>query len=359
MEIKDKKSELLSFLNSGILFHKDGGIHAWISNVNEPAFLYSEISGYFLTLSSYLISTGHVKESDPIFKQAEKTCKWLLEDMLTKHGSFVDRKSNDKFGSKTFFFDDFIIIQGIINYSSILGKKDILGRALILLKDLSSYWRDDQGYCSLKDLDGGLLDSQETWSTTIGPHHLKAVLPLLNAFESTKDSFYKDEAFSLKEYIFKNFLEDDLFLSEPDSIHSHSLLYALEAMIIFNHYFPDDVLKKVILKNFSTLTMQIDKGSIPRFKKEGVANYNPRVDIYFQYLRVQSLIEYLNITDLECNQKMIIERIEKYYNKDSYVFGTDGLGKEINDKTSWINFMALQYYISLETDKSLLLKYLV
>jgi hypothetical protein len=56
---------------------------------------------------------------------------------------------------------------------------------------------------------------------------------------------------------------------------------------------------------------------------------------------------------------MIIERIEKYYNKDSYVFGTDGLGKEINDKTSWINFMALQYYISLETDKSLLLKYLV
>ncbi len=359
MEIENKKSEILSFLNAGSLFNNEGGIYAWLSNDNGPSFLYSEISGYFLTLTSFLYSVGDLNEDDPAFKQAHKTCNWLLNSMLTENGSFIDRVTHNELGSRTFFFDDFMIIQGLLNYSSQIEDKELTEKTLVLLKKLSLFWRDDEDYNSLKNLKGENLDSQETWSTTVGPHHLKGVLPLLKAYHLTKDPFYKEEAYRLKDFILKNFLKDGLLESEAGSIHSHPLLYALEGMITFYNEFPEEDLKKLILVNFKSLSSKIIKGSIPRYKKEGEMNHSPRLDIYFQYLRVESLINHLDIAKLECKKKMIIENIEEYYNKDSYLFGADGLGKDINHRTSWINFMALQYYASLDKDKSLLLRYLV
>ncbi|MBT7608705.1 MAG: hypothetical protein HN576_03045 [Bacteriovoracaceae bacterium] len=350
MGLSPKTSKLITLLESKIFFNDAGGIYAWIDGQTKKAsFQYSEISGYFLSLTSFLKEHDKISKDSIIFRQASQTVEWLLNMRIENQISFIDRITEDEEGKVTYFFDDFIISNGLLNFSIVSSNQELKELALNLIDNQFQYWKSSTSFNSMKDLGGIVLDHQESWSTVFGPHHLKFLVPLINAFKISKDKKFLSHANELIEKTFNSFLKDSVLYSQENSIHIHSLLYALEGLCSYSQEIRDEKIISIISANFSMIQEYSKDHLIPRFIINNKANLNERMDVYFQFLRLDIILTSLNISKTKSNHKTLLSHCENFFKENHFVFGKESNGTPISDNTSWINFIALQYYVLSET----------
>lgn len=345
MEISLDRSyqDLKSWLNQGELFDKDGAIFSWNdpTDTSEP-FKYSEITGYFLTLTSYLYKLNSIDQQHNIYRQAKKSVNWLKKNYNKEISGFPFK--NDE--PISYSFDNTIIAFGLISFYKITKDKDAYHLAKLILDNFLTTWFKEDNLSARKNFEGKITDCKTTWSSKFGSFHAKANLALISMYELTKESKYREGAERLSKTILKKFYNESVFNSyEEEGTHLHPLIYTIEGLLFKDlrlnerNYITEiqDSLQWIYSKNGNQLFRSIYLNNL---------NAHMRVDIYFQLLRILEIIEDNNYCKLpNFNKSEILKNAAKYKcSRNIYTFGKSSKGDKIPHQTSWVNFMATQYF---------------
>ncbi len=220
-----------------------GGLHAWIDeSTGERAFLYPEITGYFLTLCVNL--SRHLPEDDWL-ERAERAAEWILRHGMTSTGAVLGRKYVDpQVGRRdprsnqhphSYFFNCGVVGLGLVALSEATGNDRWraaarrIGSFCLQAFEPADRLTHHAGF----DLSTGSPLIGDRWSQHGGPFLLKAALFL--------ERLTKLGGPAELGAFFERLLERTLaaqqvngrFPTDPtgDTTHLHSHLYTLEALL--------------------------------------------------------------------------------------------------------------------------------
>ncbi len=343
--------QILKLFEGNELTNSQGHVKSWssISTQNhDNSFIYPEICGYYLSFASYAYQIGQIRKESEIFKKARLTRDWLLEKCLTDKNLFCVRTSKDYFNT-SYFFDSSIILCGLLNFESIEPTNKINQINEILNHQFTLFFKNNEIIPII-----GNRPVLDTWSTLPGPHHFKNIICLIKADLNSSNRDRLDIFFNLlcKKFIKQN---NEIVISDSN-IHIHQLLYAIEGLSYYYHFHKkESVILDIIDINMRKINSLIKDGYLPRYITSQEINYSPRVDIYFQYLRMLKISNNLGV--LKSHIESCVN-IEQFQSPKGFLFGANSKGEKLDHINSWGNMMAYQY-LSLDNNEHTALEYLI
>ena len=237
-EVADKAISWL--LDSGIQFNSqspetDGGFASWYEQDTESSpYLYAEITGYMLTLLTWLNSR---KQDVRLLKSAIRAADWLIEISHKASGGFpclVPLRPN-RFEHKRdyiYTFDCGIILSGLVNLHRATGIPRFLSAAVTVADWMLRDLLEDTG--ALKPIynaaTGDWIYSDAEWSLCSGSYHTKVAIGLINLYDATKLPKYLNAATRICDFALAFQESNGRFVTFPESggTNSHPHAYAAE-----------------------------------------------------------------------------------------------------------------------------------
>ena len=359
------------FLNSGIQ-SEDGGFYAWqdVKDGSHP-YLYSEITGYAITLMSFLYT---LTKNDIFIERARHAAQWILQDAPGPGGSVLTRKylkdavEHYSFERGNIYsFDCAMVAFGMLKLYKISADEDYLACAQNLIGFLNNKMLKNSGlyYPVFDTKKESPYEDLNKWSTQSGSFHAKIVLCLCELASIKNEGSYSDLASKLIDSSIKNFYKAGRFITGTldGTSHFHPYCYTLEGMLYYSRRLKNDKYKNVIEDAFDWISgFQQEDGGFPTevFDKGKMSVAYQRSDIQSQVLRLSYFIA--SDIDREC----LIERFLKFQNIDKgsqggFLFGADRDGTARQHSNAWCSMFALQalYLASGKAESDIIMDYLV
>lgn len=239
----------LNWLTQSGIQDKNGGFYAWYRlDSKEYSFLYPEITGYAIQLLCKLHAQGY----SVCLPNAVKAGDWLVANQ-NKDGSFFCKQFSKTVNSQKdesfYTFDAGIISLGLLSLYRHTTNRKYLEAALKTLTLLLNYQKTDGSFNAGRSPNGRIINN-EHWSQTSSCHHLKLVIPLLQAYNVTYDDRYFRASKSLLGWGLNLQLNDGRFIQYNNSkqTYTHAHCYAAEGLLGFSSFCDgiDDYLSKRI-----------------------------------------------------------------------------------------------------------------
>ena len=234
--------ELTSFLAESNIVDSRGNVYSWV-NPRNPGFVYPEIMGLYLNLSSQLVSS---KTESSVGNQVLIPTRTKVDRLISRSTDRqLERRSHaiaqrlqklvplsgglGKQG-KIYVFDNCMAISGLLAYKKHLGgyvDDRVLSRmadfVVKLLERRQIYLPEN----------GEELKPQAHWSNIFGASMLKNTIALSGLAEETRDSAYSQLASEIAEEVVDSCFERGYFRSFPktNSVYTHAHCYALEGLL--------------------------------------------------------------------------------------------------------------------------------
>lgn len=161
-----------------------GGIAGWLDRERRPAFVYLEITGYYLTALAWLIAGAPGgRERADILARGRRALDWLssatAEGALPPTRLHLAPAATDWRNAAVFSFDLAMVARGVHCFAATAaagGAERIVASITGRLLELA---RGSAVLPSHAPANGGQTALPDRWSTRPGPHHLKAAAALL------------------------------------------------------------------------------------------------------------------------------------------------------------------------------------
>jgi hypothetical protein len=252
------KRALVWLLDSGIQqapgTSDAGGVWAWIDeDTRKPSYLYSEITGYFLSLCVQIhrqladLDPGSETERRARWLgRAEAAAAWLLDCAQDKSGAILSRKYLDAqaeardpwsfAGGRVAFFDCAMVGFGLVQLARATGEPRWLeGAERIGAYLLAQHETADHGHrFAAFDVHAGVPVAEGTrWSQHFGPFELKSALFLDSLADATQDTKYRGLLERILEYAVASQHPSGRFPTHPrgESTHLHPHCYTIEGLL--------------------------------------------------------------------------------------------------------------------------------
>lgn len=344
-------------LHSGIQ-NPEGSFNAWFDlEKNAHSYIYTEISGYALTLLLYL----YKEMGDNIyFQRAQKVGDWLLK--IQHHSgafptAFYLFDDSPKKSNGFHSFDAGMVFNGLANLFRHTKQEKYLISAKKAADWVLDYQKKDGSIAAIVDEDSSKVkDNEETWSSQPGSYHAKLAIGYLNLHDLTKEKKYLGAVRKLCDYA--------LFFQQPDgqfftygkikgtNFHPHA--YTAEGLFVAGTYLDEVKYKKAAQEATQWAISCSKEGIIPRHKHNNVFNYNERVDVLAQIYRLAILLGMKSDSDEE-----ILNRILEYQyfgknksQRGGFLFGKLSSGEKVPHINCWVSMFVLQA-LKLQQDQLL------
>lgn len=230
-----------------------GGVWAWhdISN-GERSFLYTEITGYFLT---HACNLAQFSGDDVWLQRARNAARWICDVAMTESGLLLTRKyprrgTNDPFDfiyRRVVFFDNCMAAYGLLRLGRVTGENCWLDAASGIAAAAAAAFtdRDNRLDCAVVDLSTGRpLANRDHWSLHPGSFHLKCAMLFEELDGIVPGCRYRELATGLLELSMTARCTDGSYLTSPvaGETHLHPLCYTIEGLLSLGHSRADSVL---------------------------------------------------------------------------------------------------------------------
>ena len=211
-----------------------GGVRSYYDEKKrEYAFLYPEITGYFISTMRFLYE--HEK-NERYIELAKASSEWLIQ-LYEKYGGIIQGVTVDGIPKKfVYSFDTGICSKGLLDCYAITKQEKFLDYAKKLNQWILEETIEDTGFVKpVKNLQTNEFEEDnKTWYKKSGCLHIKLVIPLLQLYKITNDEKLIKSAKKIADSITSYQNEDGSILLHNDNkiINLHTLLYALEGLIV-------------------------------------------------------------------------------------------------------------------------------
>lgn len=325
-----------------------GSFNAWYDlEKQRHSYVYTEISGYALTTLLFL----YEKESKQEFLERAKLVGDWLVGIQNEDGSMgtayylpgVDVQKPDSYHT----FDVGMVFNGLALMYKVSHEQKYLDSAKKAADWVISYQKEDGSIpAQVSRENGEVTDSEKTWSTQSGSFHSKLAIGLLNIYDLTKDEKYKKSAIGLCDYALTRQEISGQFLTYGEQVgtNMHPHLYSAEGLFVAGSYLKESRYLDASRKAVEWTISLYKDGLVPRHKHDDRLNYNSRIDIISQALRMAVIFQ----IDIERHEELS-ETILKYqYNGEPKVqqggiaFGHMSDGKDAPHLNCWVTMFAIQ-----------------
>ena len=225
-------------LKSGIFVsdssdHNYGGVYSFFDEEkNEFAFLYPEITGYFISTMRFLYE--HEK-NEKFVKMAKASSNWLIR-LYEEHGGIIQGISTNGIPQKyAYSFDTGICSKGLLDCFAITKEEKFLEYAKKLNQWILNETIESNGFVKpTKNLQTNRFEEDtKVWYKRSGCLHIKLVIPLLQQYQITKNESLLNMAKKIADSILSYQNNDGSILLHADNkiINLHTMCYALEGLI--------------------------------------------------------------------------------------------------------------------------------
>ena len=359
-------------INSGIQIRsedhsKSGGFSAWYEmDTDVYPFIYSEITGYMLTMMCWEYSkTGNIK----YLESAIHAGNWLINTTHEPNGGFhcihplIDERNEFK-KNQQYSFDNGIILNGLVNLYRHTREERWLASAVTVADWLINFAQRPNGaFFPVYQMDEDrFFESDKEWSLCSGSYHGKIAIGLLNLYDLTKKQKYLSSAQKVCDFALGCQNSSGRFISflTRGGTNAHPHNYSCEALWVAGKYLGrEDYLVSAARGVEWILNLQDSQGIVPRLYKDDTPIYNERVDAISQTLRmaVLSLQEGLLPKKYLSNIEKLVSILPSYQvlsnNKKTngaFVFGKLSNGKPMPHANVWVTSFAVQA-LELYTDQ--------
>lgn len=350
---------------------RKGGINGYYDpNSMGYPFLYSEISGYALSLFVHM----YIKTGDKIFlERAALTADWLIKQALHERGGvrtklyYTDKdEANDYYSfrnEKLFAFDSGIVLRGMIDLYKATQRRDYLDVACRIADFLIGMQREDGflNYGMYGKTGEILAEDNNMWSRQRGSFYTKCMERLVDIYELTGDKKYKDAVIRLCDAALSRQTKDGRFISvvETGDTFLHSHCYSAEGLVYVGEKLNEPRYIEAARKATEWIfDHQLEDGGVPQWfdQKSGLFRNYQRCDISAQALRLG--IYFYKRGDLRSEQ--FLQKLEKLKDRvvkfqvegggqgGGFVFGRNFDGAILEDVNSWHSFFAMHALIEYE-----------
>ena len=210
-----------------------GGVHSFFDEKkNEFAFLYPEITGYFIRTMRFLYE--HEK-NEKFVKLAKASSNWLIQ-LYEKHGGIIQGISRQGVPQKlAYSFDTGICSKGLLDCFAITKEEKFLEYAKKLNQWILNETIENNGFVKpTKNLQTNEFEEDtNVWYKRSGCLHIKLTIPLLQQYMITKNESLLETATKIADSISAYQNDDGSIFLHTDSkiINLHTMCYALEGLI--------------------------------------------------------------------------------------------------------------------------------
>jgi hypothetical protein len=210
-----------------------GGVHSFFDEEkNEFAFLYPEITGYFISTMRFLYE--HEK-NEKFVKLAKASSNWLIR-LYDKYGGIIQGISTHGVPQKhVYSFDTGICSKGLLDCFAITKEEKFLEYAKKLNQWILNETIESNGFVKpTKNLQTNEFEEDtKVWYKRSGCLHIKLAIPLLQQYQITKDESLLNMAKKIADSILSYQNNDGSILLHADNkiINVHTMCYALEGLI--------------------------------------------------------------------------------------------------------------------------------
>ena len=210
-----------------------GGVHSFFDEKkNEFAFLYPEITGYFISTMRFLYE--HEK-NEKFVKLAKASSNWLIQ-LYEKHGGIIQGISRQGVPQKlAYSFDTGICSKGLLDCFAITKEEKFLEYAKKLNQWILNETIENNGFVKpTKNLQTNEFEEDtNVWYKRYGCLHIKLTIPLLQQYMITKNESLLETATKIADSISAYQNDDGSIFLHTDSkiINLHTMCYALEGLI--------------------------------------------------------------------------------------------------------------------------------
>jgi uncharacterized protein YyaL (SSP411 family) len=224
--------------NSGILVSNSsdsnyGGVHSFYDEKKkEFAFLYPEITGYYISSMRFLYE--HEK-NEKFVKLAKASSEWIIK-LYEKYGGIIQGISPQGIPQKSVYsFDTGICAKGLLDCFAITNEEKFLEYAKKLNQWIVDETIETNGLVKpLKNLESNqFVEDSNVWYKRSGCLHIKLVIPLLQLYKINNDDTLLVASKKILNTIVDYQNSDGSILLHKDSkvINLHTLSYTLEGLI--------------------------------------------------------------------------------------------------------------------------------
>ncbi len=300
----DVKTQIAAdwLLHSGVQVQSENPLHqqgfvCWYdSETQTMPYVYSEITGYLTTLMCALYdSTG----DERFLASARGAGDWLVRTAQPSNGGFrclypiQSTRFDFKYG-QIFTFDCGVILSGLVDLFRATGEASYLAAAVTvgdwIIRDVQ---KPNGAFYPVYDVDKGeFIESDKEWSLCSGSYHTKVAIGLVNLFDITQNTKYRDAAVKACDFALTFQQPDGRFVSFPTEggTNSHPHAYSAEGLWVVGSILGrQDYLDASARATQWLFDWQSPEGIIPRHFHNGEALYNERVDILAQSLRLAAI----------------------------------------------------------------------
>jgi Glycosyl hydrolase family 76 len=372
LTIEDRISMVEDWLlNSGVQ-SEEGGFYAWQDmEDNGHSYLYSEITGYAITLLSFLYV---ITKEDVYIKHARHAAQWIMQDALDPVGGVLTRKyvkdavEHYSFGRGNIYsFDCGMVAFGLLKLYNITREKDYLDCAQKIINFLNTQMRKENGlYYPIFDAKTGKsVEDAGKWSTQSGSFHCKLALCLCELSSIKNDASYSAMAKRLIDSSIDSFYKNGRFITSSlnETSHLHPYSYTLEGAIYYAYKTKDESFNNICEKAFDWIAgLQQEDGGFPTQAfgsgKPDIAH--ERSDIQSQVLRLFYFIKSGALSGRLLERVLTMQNTAYNY-KGGFFFGTDENGIFKRHSNAWCSMFALEalYLASGKVGSEMVLDYLV
>lgn len=358
-----------------------GSFNAWYEeDTKQYPFVYSENTGYMLTMMCYLWDRTKKRE---YLERGKLAGDWLLNVVHESNGGFrclypLNPSRFDFKKEQMYAFDNGIILNGLVNlYRSTKEEKYLVAAVTVADWLVYSAQKPSGGFFPVYQLsEGRFFESDKEWSMTSGSYHVKIAIGLLNLYDLSKKKKYLESAVKICDFALSCQNASGRYISyfSRGGTNAHPHCYTAEGLWVAGAYLErEDYLNSSCQGVKWLLDMQSKKGYIPRLFLDDKPIYNERIDALSQALRlsvihlsknrlpqsIKSKMDLLLANILDCHV-----RSSKDIKADGgFYFGKSSAGDEVMPHVNlWVTafaIQALQLYTDYSRDKFRLNPFLI
>jgi len=274
----------------------NGGFVSWYEqDTQQYAYVYSEITGYMLTmLASLYTRTGDVR----FLNSAIRAGDWFANTVHEPTGGFrclfpLRPTRFDYKHEQIYTFDCGVILSGLTNVYRVSRHPKYLAAATSVADWLLHVaQKPGKGFYPVYDIQTGeFIENDKEWSLCSGSYHTKIAIGLLNLHDLTQKPAYLKAALNACDYALEFQEQNGRFVTFPaGGTNSHPHTYSAEGLwTVGRHLGREDYLQASAKATAWLLDLQNDEGIVPRHYQNGEPLYNERVDVLSQALRMGAI----------------------------------------------------------------------
>ena len=275
----------------------NGGFVSWYEQDTQMyAYVYSEITGYMLTMLTSLYNrTKDVRYLNSAIRAGD----WFLSTVHEPTGGFrclfpLRETRFDYKRDQIYAFDNGVILSGLANLFRASKHPKYLAAATSvadwLVRDVQ---KSSKGFYPVFDIQHDkFIESDKEWSLCSGSYHTKIALGLLNLYDLTRKNSYLRAVTNACDYALEFQEKSGRFVSFPTQrgTNAHPHTYSAEGLWSVGKYLGrEDYLQASAQAANWLLSLQNAEGIVPRHYQGDEPLYNERVDVLAQALRIGSI----------------------------------------------------------------------